>query len=167
MRKVIGALGLGLLSIVSLPVMATEVGVLDWREALMSSDSAQASMNQLKNRISSQQQQAQSLSEELQQLQQRLQKDGDVMSESERNSVTQQLRQKGGQFQQLRGQISQAQQQAEQQYLKSAKPKLDQAIQKVVSEHDLDMVIDRDAVVYSEDSLDITSEVTQIFNSLN
>jgi len=167
MRKVIGALGLGLLSIVSLPVMATEVGVLDWREALMSSDSAQASMNQLKNRISSQQQQAQSLSEELQQLQQRLQKDGDVMSESERNSVTQQLRQKGGQFQQLRGQISQAQQEAEQQYLKSAKPKLDQAIQKVVSEHDLDMVIDRDAVVYSEDSLDITSEVTQIFNSLN
>ena len=132
----------------------------------MSSNSAQASMNQLKNRISAQQQQAKSLSQELQQLQQRLQKDGDVMSESERNSVTQQLREKGGKFQQLRGQISQAQQQAEQQYLKSAKPQLDQAIQRVVDEHDLDMVVDRDAVVYSGDSLDVTDEVTKIFNSL-
>ncbi|WP_110686241.1 OmpH family outer membrane protein [Salinicola aestuarinus] len=167
MRKVVGALGLGLLSAVSLPAMATEVGVLDWREALMSSDSAQVSMNQLKNRISAQQQQAQSLSQELQQLQQRLQQDGDVMSEAERNSVTQQLRQKGGQFQQLRGQISQAQQQAEQQYLQGAKPKLDQAIERVVEQHDLDMVVDRDAVVYSGDSLDVTNEVTQIFNSLN
>ncbi|WP_251977041.1 OmpH family outer membrane protein [Salinicola avicenniae] len=167
MRKMAGAFGLGLLTLVSLPAMATEVGVLDWREALMSSDSAQASMNQLKNRISPQQQQAESLQQELQQLQQRLQQDGDVMSESERNSVTQQLRQKGGQFQQLRGQISQAQQQAEQQYLQGAKPKLDQAIQRVVDEHDLDMVVDRDAVVFAGDSLDVTDEVTQIFNSLN
>ncbi|MGQ7243090.1 OmpH family outer membrane protein [Salinicola halimionae] len=166
MRKIAGVLGLGLLTMVSVPAMATEVGVLDWREALMSSNSAQASMNQLKNRISAQQQQAKSLSQQLQQLQQRLQKDGDVMSESERNSVTQQLREKGGKFQQLRGQISQAQQQAEQQYLKSAKPQLDQAIQRVVDEHDLDMVVDRDAVVYSGDSLDITDEVTKIFNSL-
>ncbi|MGM8850852.1 molecular chaperone Skp [Salinicola sp. MH3R3-1] len=166
MRKIAGVLGLGLLTMVSVPAMATEVGVLDWREALMSSDSAQASMNQLKNRIGAQQQQAQSLSQELQKLQQRLQKDGDVMSESERNSVTQQLREKGGKFQELRGQISQAQKQAEQQYLKGAKPQLDQAIQRVVDEHDLDMVIDRDAVVYSGDGLDITDEVTKIFNSL-
>jgi len=166
MRKIAGVLGLGLLTMVSVPAMATEVGVLDWREALMSSDSAQASMNQLKNRIGSQQQQAKSLSQELQKLQQRLQKDGDVMSESERNSVTQQLREKGGKFQQLRGQISQAQKQAEQQYLKGAKPQLDQAIQRVVDKRDLDMIVDRDAVVYSGDSLDITNEVTKIFNSL-
>ncbi|KFF49523.1 MULTISPECIES: OmpH family outer membrane protein [unclassified Salinicola] len=167
MRKVIGALGLGLMTLVSLPAMATDVGVLDWRQALMSSQSAQASMNQLKNRIGPQQKQAEALGQQLQQLQEKLQKNGDVMSESERNAVTQQLRQKGGQFQQLRGQIAQAQQQAEQQYLKGAKPKLDQAIQRVVKQRGLDMVVDRDAVVYSGDSLDITNEVTKIFNSLN
>ena len=145
----------------------TEVGVLDWRQALLDSDAAQRSMNELKNQISSQQQRAESLSQELQQLQQKLQQDGAVMSESERTSAQQELRQKGSEFQQLRQQIQRAQQEKEQAFMQSAKPKLDRAIDQVVAQHDLDVVVDRDAVVFSEDGLDVTEEVTRIFNSLN
>ncbi|MDV6320282.1 OmpH family outer membrane protein [Chromohalobacter sp. HP20-39] len=167
MRKLTGALCLGVMSVLSMPAMATEVGVLDWRQALLNSDAAQRSMNELKNQISSQQQRAQSLSQELQQLQQKLQQDGAVMSESERTSTQQELRKKGAEFQQLRQQIQRTQQQKEQAFMKSAKPKLDRAIEQVVEQHDLDLVVDRDAVVYSKEGLDVTKEVTRIFNSLN
>ena len=167
MRKLTGALCLGVMSVLSMPAMATEVGVLDWRQALLDSDAAQRSMNEPKNQISSQQQRAESLSQELQQLQQQLQQDGAVMSESERTSAQQELRQKGSEFQQLRQQIQRAQQEKEQAFMQSAKPKLDRAIDQVVAQHDLDVVVDRDAVVFSEDGLDVTEEVTRIFNSLN
>ncbi|MCK0745405.1 OmpH family outer membrane protein [Chromohalobacter nigrandesensis] len=167
MRKLTGALCLGVMSVLSMPAMANEVGVIDWRQALLDSDAAQRSMNELKNQIGDKKQRAESLSEELQQLQQQLQQDGAVMSDSDRSSAQQELREKGSEFQQLRQQIQRMQQEKEQSFMQSAKPKLDRAVEQVVEEHDLDLVVDRDAVVYSEDSLDVTEEVTRIFNSLN
>ncbi|MHB0776800.1 OmpH/Skp family outer membrane protein [Halomonas sp. WWR20] len=167
MRKLTGALCVGLLGVMSLPAQAADVAVLDWRQALLQSDAAQRSMNELKNQTSAQQQQAQSLGQEVQQLQQRLQKDGAVMSESERDDLQQQLMQKGRQFQQLRSQIQRAQQEKEQAFLQKAKPNLDKAIERVVAEHDVQVLVDRDAVVYSQDGLDLTEEVTRIINSLN
>ncbi|MCK0768955.1 OmpH family outer membrane protein [Chromohalobacter canadensis] len=167
MRKLTGALCLGVMSVMSMPAMANEVGVIDWRQALLDSDAAQRSMNELKNQIGDKKQRAESLSQELQQLQQKLQQDGAVMSDSERNSAQQELRAKGSDFQQLRQQIQSMQQEKEQSFMQSAKPKLDRAIEQVVERHDLDLVVDRDAVVYSEDGLDVTEEVTRIFNSLN
>ncbi|WP_280564283.1 OmpH family outer membrane protein [Chromohalobacter sp. 48-RD10] len=167
MRKLTGALCLGVMSVLSMPAMANEVGVIDWRQALLDSDAAQRSMNELKNQIGDKKQRAESLSQELQQLQQKLQQDGAVMSDAERKSAQQELRAKGSEFQQLRQQIQSMQQKKEQSFMQSAKPKLDRAIEQVVEQHDLDLVVDRDAVVYSEDGLDVTEEVTRIFNSLN
>ncbi|MCK0713436.1 OmpH family outer membrane protein [Chromohalobacter sarecensis] len=167
MRKLTGALCLGVMSVLSMPAMANEVGVIDWRQALLDSDAAQRSMNELKNQIGDKKQRAESLSQELQQLQQKLQQDGAVMSDSERTNAQQELRTKGSEFQQLRQQIQRMQQEKEQSFMQSAKPKLDRAVEQVVERHDLDLVVDRDAVVYSEDSLDVTEEVTRIFNSLN
>ncbi|WP_136069004.1 OmpH/Skp family outer membrane protein [Modicisalibacter radicis] len=163
MRKLTGVLCL--LGALAAPAYATDVAVLDWREALMQSDAAQRSMNELRNQTSSQRQQAEQLGEELQQLQQKLQQDGAVMSESERSQLQQELRQKGGQFQQLRARLQQTQQQKEQAFLESAKPRLDQAIERVVARHDVQVVVDRDAVIHMDDGLDLTQEVTDILNA--
>ncbi|WP_438766207.1 OmpH family outer membrane protein [Kushneria sp. TE3] len=146
---------------------ANEVAVLDWQQALLETTSAQQSMNQLKNQLGSQQQQVRSLGEEVQRLQQRLQSDGDVMSDSERQNVMQQLRQKGGQFQQQRGQLEQKRAEQEETFLKQARPKLDRAIEQVVKRHNVDVLVDRNSVIYADDALDLTQEVTQTFNSLN
>jgi len=164
MRKLTGALCL-LGALAAAPAYATDIVVLDWRAALMQSDAAQQSMNELRNQTSEQRQQAKSLSEELQKLQQRLQKDGAVMSDAERKKLQQELRQKGGRFQQLRAQLQQVQQKKQQAFLKSAKPRLDQAIQQAADRHGADLVIDRDAVVHMNDGLDITQEVTKILNA--
>ncbi len=163
MRKLIGVLCL--FGALTAPAYANDVAVLDWREALMKSDAAQRSMNELRNQTSSQRNQVEQLSQQLQQLQKKLQQDGAVMSESERSQTQQELRQKGGEFQQLRAQLQQTRQQKEQAFLKSAKPRLDKAIDKVVARHDVQVIVDRDSVVYMDDGLDLTQEVTDILNA--
>ncbi|MFC0336532.1 periplasmic chaperone for outer membrane proteins Skp [Kushneria avicenniae] len=168
MRKWMLALAMtGALGTTAGAAQANEVAVLDWQQALLDTTSAQQSMNQLKNQLGNQPQQIKALGEEVQKLQQRLQSDGDVMSDSERQNVMQQLRQKGGQFQQQRGQLEQKRAQQEQAFLKQARPKLDRAIEQVVKRHNVDVLVDRNSVIYAGDALDLTQEVTQTFNSLN
>ena len=113
-----------LLGAMILPAHAAEVAVLDWRAALMNTQSAQASMSTLEGQIGNQQREAQNLGNELQQLQQRLQNEGETMAQSQRESLISELQQKGSRFEQLRQEVMQAQQRSEQQFLESAEPKL-------------------------------------------
>ncbi|GHC24387.1 OmpH family outer membrane protein [Aidingimonas halophila] len=168
MRTVIEGVCLGaMLLLLALPAQATEVGVVDWREALMNTNAAQQSRDRLESQIGNEQQQLQSLGQELQQLQQRMQQNAETMSDSERQQVQQELQQKGQRFQQLRAQVQEAQQQAEQQLLEEFRPKLEQAIDQVVQRYNLEVVVDGEAAIHVDDSLDLTNEVTQILDSLN
>ena len=167
MRKFSAALCLGLLVAGSLPAQADEVAVLDWRTALMETDAAQRSMNELRNRLAGQQQEAESLGQELQQMQQRLQQQGDSMTETERRTTLQAFQQKGQRFEQLRQEIGKARQQSEQRFLQQAEPKLDQAVQRVIDRHGVEVLVEPNGVLHTERELqDLTGEVTAILNSL-
>lgn len=166
MRKLSAALCLGLLAAVTLPAQAEEVAVLDWRAALMETDAAQRSMNELRNRLAGQQQEAESLGQELQQMRQRLQQ-GESMTETERRTAMQEFQRKGQRFEQLRQEIGQARQQSEQQFLQQAEPKLDQAVQQVIDRHGVEVLVDPNGVLHSERELqNLTGEVTEILNTL-
>jgi outer membrane protein len=167
MRKLTAVLCLGLLGALALPVQAAGVAVLDWRQALMASEAAQRSMSQLESQIGGQQQEAESLGRELQQLQQRLQQD-DSLSDAERQSAIQEFQQKGSRFEQLREQIMEAQMRTEQAFLQEAEPKLEQAVEQVISRHDIQVLVDPQGVLHSSIDLpDLTAEVTDILDSLN
>jgi len=105
MRKLTAAVCL--FGAMALPAYAAEVAVLDWRAALMNTQSAQSSLSQLEGQIGSQQREAEALGGELQQLQTRLQQEGETMSQSERESLIAELQQKGGRFEQLRREVLQ------------------------------------------------------------
>lgn len=168
MRKLTAAACL--LGAMVLPVhvaQAAEVAVLDWRAALMNTQSAQTSLSQLEGQIGSQQREAQGLGNELQQLQERLQRDGETMSQSERDSLIAELQQKGSRFEQLRREVIQAQQRSEQQFLESAEAKLEQAVEQVLERHNIDVLVEPQGVLHSSVDLpNVTDEVTQIFNSM-
>ncbi|WP_458524847.1 OmpH family outer membrane protein [Onishia taeanensis] len=168
MRKLTGALCLGLFTAMSAPALAADIAVLDWRQALLESEDAQQSMSELENRIGSQQQEAEALGQEVQQLQQRLQRDGATMSESQRQAAVQELQEKGGRFQQLRRQVVQARQQSEQQFMQQAQPRLEGAVDQIIDRHDIEVLVDRNGVIHANgDLLDVTDEVTDILNSSN
>ena len=152
MRKLAAAVCL--LGAMVLPAHAAEVAVLDWRAALMNTQSAQSSLSQLEGQIGNQQREAQSLGNELQQLQERLQREGDTMSQSQRDSLMAELQQKGSRF--------------EQQFLESAESKLERAVEQVLERHNIDVLVEPQGVLHSSTDLpNVTNEVTQIFDSLN
>ncbi|MFG6668341.1 OmpH family outer membrane protein [Halomonas sp. HNIBRBA4712] len=165
MRKLTAAVCL--LGALALPAYAAEVAVLDWRAALMNTQSAQASLSQLEGQIGSQQREAQSLGNELQQLQQRLQNEGDTMGQAQRDGLVAELQQKGSRFEQLRREVLQAQQNSEQQFLQSAESKLEQAVEQVLARRNIDVLVEPQGVLHSSTDLpNVTNEVTQIFDSL-
>ncbi len=166
MRKLTAAVCL--FGAMTLPAYAAEVAVLDWRAALMNTQSAQSSLSQLEGQIGNQQREAEALGGELQQLQTRLQQQGETMSQSERESLIAELQQKGGRFEQLRREVLQAQQTSEQQFLESAESKLEQAVEQVLERHNIDVLVEPQGVLHSSTDLpNVTNEVTQIFDSLN
>ena len=149
-----------LLGAMILPAHAAEVAVLDWRAALMNTQSAQASLSSLEGQIGNQEREAQSLSNELQQLQQRLQNEGETMAQSQRESLIAELQQKGSRFEQLRQEVMQAQQRSEQQF--------EQAVAQVLERHGIDVLVEPQGVLHSGVDLpNVTDEVTQIFDTLN
>lgn len=166
MRKPMLTLALGL-AVYAGTALANETAVLDWRQALLETNEAQQSVNQMKNQLGSQQQQVRALGEEVQRLQSRLQGQGDAMSDEARENLIAELRQKGGQYQQQREQLERTRAEREQAFLEQARPKLDRAIEQVVERHGVDVLVDRQSVIYADDSLDLTREVTDTFNSLN
>ncbi|SDM09824.1 periplasmic chaperone for outer membrane proteins Skp [Franzmannia pantelleriensis] len=168
MRKTMSVMFIGLLGLFASVAQATEVAVVDWRQALMETRAAQQSMSQLESQIGSQQQQAQSLGQELERLQERLQQDGAVMSDSERQSLMQEGQQKERQFVELRQQIMQAQQQAEQAFLQDAEPKLERAVDEVMARHGIDVLMDINGIINTnQDLMNLTDEVTEILDSMN
>ncbi|MBR2513087.1 MAG: OmpH family outer membrane protein [Halomonas sp.] len=151
-----------------LPAHAAEVAVLDWRAALMNTQSAQSSLSQLEQQIGGQQREAQSLGNELQQLQERLQREGETMSQGQRDSLIAELQEKGSRFEQLRREVLQAQQRSEQQFLDGAESKLERAVEQVLQRHNIDVLVEPQGVLHSSTDLpNVTNEVTQIFDSLN
>ncbi|MBW6390480.1 MAG: OmpH family outer membrane protein [Halomonas sp.] len=168
MRKSIAILCLGLFAALAVPAYSAEVAVLDWRRALLASDAAQRSMQDLEGRLSGQQQEAQSLGQELSQLQQRLQQEGDSLPDAERQSLIQEFQQKGSRFEQLRQQIMEAQMQAEQEFLQQAEPKLQEAVGQVIERHGVEVLVEPQGVLHAEQDLpNLTDEVIEILNTLN
>ncbi|NAW33028.1 OmpH family outer membrane protein [Halomonas alimentaria] len=159
MRKLTAAFALLLISAIALPALAADVAVLDWRRALMETDAAQRSMSELENRVGSQQQQAQALEQELNQLQQR----ADSLSDSER----QQANQKVAELNRLMGEVMQARQESEQALLQRAEPKLQQAVEQIIARHSIQVLVEPQGVLHAERDLqNVTAEVTEILNSM-
>ncbi|MFO7648245.1 MULTISPECIES: OmpH family outer membrane protein [Halomonas] len=159
MRRLTALLSLVLLAVLALPAQADDVAMLDWRRALLETDAAQRSMSELEGQVGSQQQQAQALEQELSQLQQR----ADSLSDSER----QEANRKVTELNRLAGEIMQAQQRSEQQFLQRAEPHLDRAVEQLITRHSVKVLVEPQGVLHSEQQLqDLTSELTQILNTM-
>jgi outer membrane protein len=105
------------------------------------------------------------LAEEGRSLQQRLQRDGDIMSENERTRLTQEMQQKIQEYQQRGNQLQQRQQQLRQQIINDNRPQLEAAINELLEERNIDILLDRQAVHFAKPKLDLTSAVAEKLNA--
>ncbi|SFR50628.1 periplasmic chaperone for outer membrane proteins Skp [Marinobacter daqiaonensis] len=143
----------------------TRVGVVDLRQALFASDEAQAFSEQLKREFTEPEQQVREAQQEARALQERLQKDGAMMNEQERERLASEFQQKAQAFSAMKQQLDQTLSSRKQAFIDEARPEVDAAVKELMEEHDLDMILPAEAVVRVKPELNLTQQLLEKLNN--
>lgn len=151
--------------ILTVPALAeTRIGVVDLRQALFSSNAAQAFSQQLQQEFSDDEDSVRAAQEAARQLGERLEKDGAMMNESERTELNTQFQEKVQEFNFLRQRLDTAVSSRKQAFLEQARPSVDAAVQELLNEQDLDLILPSEAVVYVKPELNLTPQLLEKLN---
>ncbi len=156
----LGALTLSM----NLHASGQRIAVLDLQEALLATDKVSRAFEQIDEQLRSDESRIRQLAEEGRSLQQRLQRDADIMSDSERTRLTQEMQQKVQEYQQRGSQLQQRQQQMRQQVVNDQRPQLESIVNELLEEHNIDILLDRQAVHFAKPQFDLTPLVADRLN---
>ncbi|MCK7549530.1 OmpH family outer membrane protein [Marinobacter koreensis] len=159
------ALLAALLMVMSVSAFAeTRIGVVDLRQALFSSDEAKAFSETLKKDFSGEEQKVREAQQSAQKLKDRLEKDGAMMNETERNKLAGEFQDKVKEFNYLKQKLDSTVAKRKQDFLQSQRPDVDAAVKELLKEHDLDLILPSEAVVYVKPEMNLTSELLDKLN---
>lgn len=166
-KKVCSLRALAMVSalLVVMPAAAeTRIGVVDLRQALFASNDAKAFSDQLQQDFAGTEEEVRKAQQEARDLQERIQKDGAMMNESEREQLTAEFQQKAQDFAQKKQQLDKTLNSRKQAFLEEARPEVDAAVKELMAEHDLDMVLPSETVIYVRPELNLTDQLLEKLN---
>ncbi|AOY88210.1 hypothetical protein BKP64_08545 [Marinobacter salinus] len=151
--------------VLSFSAMAeTRIGVVDLRQALFSSNDAKSFSETLQKDFAGDEAKVRDAQEEARKLKERLEKDGAMMNESERNKLAGEFQEKVKEFNFLKQRLDSTVAQRKQAFLEQARPGVDAAVKELLEENDLDLILPSEAVVYVKPEMNLT---TQLLEKLN
>jgi outer membrane protein len=154
-----------LLTMLALPVAAQDaIGVVDLRRALFSSEGAQQFSDTLQSDFADDEAEVRDAQEEAQKLKERIEKDGAMMNESERQELAGKFKEKVQEFQYLKNKLDSTVGSRKKAFLEQARPEVNAAVKELLEEHDLDLVLPSEAVVYAKPDMDLTEELIEKLN---
>ncbi len=143
---------------------ATSVGVLDTVMVLTESNAGKQYAKKSEARFKPQLQALQKLEGDVRTMQEKLQKDGPTLSAEQLKTRQLELQRKYEDWQ-LKGRQYQTERaEADNAERETLRPKLQAAVEKVVEEMKLDLVLDRQMAIYSSARIDITRKVIESLN---
>lgn len=153
------------LMVLSFPAMAeTRIGVVDLRQALFSSNDAKSFSETLQKDFAADEAKVREVQEEARKLKERLEKDGAMMNESERNKLTGEFQEKVKEFNFLKQRLDSAVAQRKQVFLEQARPEVDLAVEELLEENNLDIILPSEAVVYVKPEMNLTPQLLEKLN---
>jgi len=165
-RKSILIAMMSVMALASLPAAAQSIAVLDYQMALLESEAAKRYSVDAEKKFGNQLQRLQNLEAEAKRLQERMQRDGEKLGQTELEKLELEFRQKAREFQSQSRELNEAKAKSDREMLEQLKPKLDSAVEAVLKAGNYDLVIDRSAVVDVKPNLDITRQVIERLNSM-
>lgn len=152
------------LMLFSAQVMAEKVAVLGVEEALLSSNAAKSFREELKKEFADDEKQLVSLEKQARELRDKLQKNAGLASEDDLKQMRMQFQKAFGEYQR-RGQALQQQRgEREQAFIAEMRPRLDKAIRSLIESEGYDVVLSKQATVYTAKSADLTPRVIELLN---
>ena len=164
MTRLMTILAVALMALSAQVAAETRIGVVDLRQALFSSNDAQAFSEKLQQDFAGDEAQVREAQEAARKLKDRLEKDGAMMNESERNQLAAEFQEKVKEFNFLKQRLDATVNQRKQQFLGGARPEVDAAVKELLEENDLDLILPSEAVVYVKPEMNLT---TQLLEKLN
>jgi outer membrane protein len=155
---------LGLASSPTLAQMQLKIAVLDMSAALFNSERAKTEDDKVRLETSEDENKVRALAEQATALQEKLQKDGSIMSEDQRRRAAEEIEELGVQYNFLVQKLQRMMQERRQNFQQAYTPNLIQAITAVIEEEKFDIVFRAEAVLHYNNVNDITAQVTAKLN---
>lgn len=141
-----------------------KIAVLDTERALAESEEAKVLLQQIQSELQKEQDEVRGLGEEIVVLQEKLQKDGEVMSATEQRKVQKDIEDKQIDYQFLVNKLQKEVNDRRQELLGQMLPKIDKVLKDLIELEGYDMIMQRGNLYYVNSKHDITRKVTEKLN---
>lgn len=141
-----------------------KIAVVDMERALFQSDGAKASFKQVEDQFGDDIEKLKQLEGEMKGFQEKLQKDGAIMSDDEQRKIRNEIKEKQSEFQFFAGKLQEAEKQWRQQFFRASLPRLQEILKKLIDEEGINMVLNGQAVIHADVELDLTKKLLSKLN---
>lgn len=141
-----------------------KIAVLDTQRALIESEEAQQLLRNAQSELEGEQQQVNTLGAEIMALQEKMQKDAEVMSPAEARRRQKELEDKQLDYQFRANRLQKEVQDRRQELLQQMAPKIDAVLQDLIELEGYDVIMQRNSLLYANSKHDITRKVTEKLN---
>ncbi len=160
----VGAL---MMAAASFAAAETNIAILNVQGVVMRSDMATTFKNQLEREFKPRQDALQAMAADLRKIQEDGARDADFLSDDQKRELTQRYGTKLREFQEMQAEMGREQQEKEQAFIESVRPKLDTVVNRIVEQRNIDLLVDRRMVLFAKGSanLDISEEALAALNA--
>jgi outer membrane protein len=141
------------------------IAVVDMQRAVLGSDEAKAAMEKFRATKQSDIDTITQLETELKGIQDKIAKNGDIMSEDELRKLKNSFEEKAKTYKFHRQNFQKADQQELEQLAKAMQPKMQKALRAIIDEKKYDLVVRPEMVIYNDPSTDITKLLLDKLNT--
>lgn len=159
-------LGLGVIASTT-AIAELKLAFVDVDRAVASSEAAKELLTQLQGEFSTDEDTIKSIQTDAAVLLQRLQKDGEVMSEDEKRRLQQEIESLNNDFVYQRQKLQKEVAARQSELFAGTEVKVRKAIEELVLENDYDMILPRAAALYVGELYDVTRKVTEKLNEMD
>ncbi len=167
-QPILAILAISVLALTT-PVALAEVkiAVVDVQTAILQSEEAKRLMAQIQTEFKTKEDEIREIQSEAAGMLERAQKDAEVMTESEKRKLQQQIESKNNDFVYLRQKLQREIEERQQELFAGIDAKVQKAIEDLVLEEDYDLILPRQAALYVGDLYNITRKVTERLNAID
>lgn len=142
-----------------------KIAVVDMQRAVLASDEAKAAVEKFRTAKQDDIDTISKLETELKGIQEKIAKDGEVMSEDERRKLKNSFEEKATTYKFHRQNMQKAEQQELQQLAQMMEPKMQKALKAIIDENKYDLVLRPEMVIFNGPSTDITKLLLEQLNA--
>ena len=144
---------------------ANNVAVADSQAAVLASDIAKKTIDDLNTSLKPQRERLEKLRSEIQGIQEKFQKNGAVLSDKDKKDLQAQGQNKLNEYSSMTDGVQRRIEEAQANMLKTLMPKMEKVVEELRKEGNYDIIIEKKYAIWSTDSVDLTKKITERLNT--